>query len=188
MISFCSFVNKVTQPGGLIFLLILMGCCLCLTAPGKTVTKPNHAIYLSMTEIELRPGEKGVIQIKVFSDDLQNALKNYSHTYQSAGLNQYFEKNRGLAERYFQTHFRLSMNQKKVDFWLSDFRIENDAHFITFHFKAIPNLTTISLEADFFMELFPTQTNVVKVNREGNNPYFFKFTRPTRPEVLTWTR
>lgn len=187
MIATNSNRNLRTKLTNYIYMLVMSVCCWCIMALGERTPLPDHALYLSMTEIELTPGANGRVQIKVFSDDLQNALRNYSETYRAADLHQYFEKNRALAEQYFQAHFRLSINEKKVSIQLEDFQIENDAHFITFHFSPPTNIQQISLEADFFMELFPTQTNVVKVSKSGE-PYFFKFTKPTRPEVLTWTR
>lgn len=161
--------------------------CLSVFAFQEKATLPDHALYLSMTEITFTASGAGIVRIKVFSDDLQNALKNFSDTYKPEDLYHFFGKNQSLATEYFKAHFQLSINGGKVNYQLSDFQIENDAHFITFQFIPPSAVQSIRLEADFFMELFPTQTNVVKVSKAGK-PYYFKFTSPTQPETLTWTR
>ena len=161
-------------------------CCLLGLAITQKKLYPAHALYLSMTEIQLNADGTGEIEIKVFSDDLQNALKNYSGTYQPADLQNFFSKNKALAAEYFGAHLHLLLNEDIIKYQLVNYEIENDAHFITFQFRNPLDANRLSLEADFFMELFPTQTNVVKVNRAGEQ-YYYKFTKPTRPQVLTWT-
>ncbi len=181
--------KKILQPlqKRLNFWVVMSICCLLGLAFTQEKLHPAHALYLSMTEIELSADGTGNIEVKVFSDDLQNALRNYSSAYQPADLENFFDKNKGLAGQYFRTHLRLLLNEDTVKYQLVDYDIESNAHFITFHFTTPPDALSLSLEADFFMELFPTQNNVIKVNKAGEQ-YYYKFTKPSQTQILTWAR
>ncbi len=154
---------------------------------GGTAPLPEHALYLSVSELEIVSDGPSTIRIKVFSDDLQNALINFSQQYQPAGLQTFFEKNTLLAQEYFEEHLQLKVDGEPVSYNYTGHTIEGDAHFITYQFHEEKEITRISMEADFFMELFPTQTNIIKVKRQ-NEQLHFKFTHPTTPQAFTWTR
>lgn len=148
---------------------------------------PEHALYLSVSEVKLQPEGISTIRIKVFSDDLQNAIRNFSAQYQHASLQEFFEKNERLIMQYFQEHLQLSINGRPVRYTYQSHTVEQDAHFITYRFNWEGEAAKISMEADFFMELFPTQTNIVKVQQQDEQLYF-KFTHPAGPQEFTWSR
>ncbi len=147
--------------------------------------RPEHAIYLSVIEVEVIASGESKLRIKIFSDDLQNALRNFSNDYQHHDLQHYFAQNQALAEQYFQAHLKISVNRKPVSMSLQNFTIENDAHFVTFSMSTPTSPNKMEVQADFLMELFPTQTNVVKVLYR-DEAYYLKFTKGTASQVLTW--
>jgi hypothetical protein len=149
-----------------IYLLPLLILCF----PG---TQPDHAFYLSVTEVNLE--KQGEVSVKVFSDDLQNALRNYSSQYRAANLKTYYEKNKELALAYFQEHLRFEADGKIMTLKYLSHSIEQDAHFISFRMDLQEKTTRLKVKAAFLMELFPTQINVLKL-RKGEQLYFLKFT------------
>jgi hypothetical protein len=174
-------IGSYTFPSvkSLLFLSMLLLC--------SAFRAPEHALYLSVSEVKLQPEGKSTIRIKVFSDDLQNAIRNYSSAYQHDGLQEFFEKNERLIMQYFQEHLQMSINGKPVRYSYQEHSVEQDAHFITYRFSWEGEATKISMEADFFMELFPTQTNIIKVQQQDEQ-FYFKFTHPAGPQEFTWSR
>ena len=147
--------------------------------------KPNHAIYLSLTDIEIVEGE-AKLKVKVFSDDLRDALKNYQSTeYKPADLQNFFSLNQDLANEYFRAHFQIRVENVQADLLIKGFSIEGDAHFINFSCALPQNFKDITVKADFLMELFPTQTNVVKL-KNGAQTQYLKFNMPVVPQTLNF--
>ena len=148
---------------------------------------PNHAIYLSLSDMTF---EKNLVtvQVKVFSDDLQDALKNYDGAgYSPADLDHFFALNEPLAARYFGEHLQVSINNKNVLFDYQGFSIEKDAHFIRFEAKLSAPAQKVAVKADFLMELFPDQSNVVKVV-QGQQVRYLRFSQPAAWQPLIFER
>jgi|GEM_PF-1162508 len=146
---------------------------------------PNHALYLSITDMEISES-KADFKVKVFSDDLRDALKSYRPSeYKPADMQRYFSLNQDLANNYFEEHFLLWAGEKKLALQVKGATIENDAHFINFSCSIPQNLKELRVKADFFMELFPTQTNVVKV-KSGAQVQYLKFNMPVVPQKLSF--
>ena len=111
----------------------------------------DHAIYISVLEIDAQQ-----MKVKVFEDNLQDALRNDSNS----------------IEGYFRKKIKLEINGNPVGFDLSDTSLEGDSYWITFRLRPHEKWESFSLEANYLMELFPDQTNVVKVLTE--EPQFFR--------------
>lgn len=114
----------------------------------------DHAVYISVLEIDNQQ-----MRVKVFSDDLADAIRNDSSS----------------IEAYFQKKIKLKINEQPIDFTLHEVSVEGDSHWITFNLYGPATWQTFALEADYFMELFGDQTNVVKVT--GEKPQFFRLTK-----------
>ena len=114
----------------------------------------EHAIYLSVLELD---GQE--MKVKVFTDNLEDAIKNDASS----------------IEGYFQKKINLQINEEKLSFCLKEMTEEGESHWITFGFNAPETMKSLHLEASYFMELFPDQTNVVKVI--GDKLYFFRLTK-----------
>lgn len=140
---------------------------------------PVHAIYLSLTELELTQST-AEFNVKVFSDDLRDALKNHNpSTYQPAELHQLLSFNEDLTQAYFDHHLQLTADGTNLSLHLVGHNIEGDAHFINFQTELPDNSSELTINASFLMELFPTQMNVVKVNK-GSQMQYLKFNHPAR--------
>jgi len=146
---------------------------------------PTHAVFLSLTEGEVA-GRVIHFRVKVFSNDLQDALKNHSPSeYTPADLNQFFSLNEDVAKNYFEEHFQLWIDKESLALHLEEFDIEGDAHFISFRASIPEHLKELTVKASFFMELFPTQINVVKV-KKGAQLKYLRFDKPDAPQTLSF--
>jgi len=134
----------------------------------------SHALYLSLTEIKIEQDTMKVV-VKVFSDDLRDALKNHDpQKYRPSDLSLFFSKNKMIAIDYFNDNLKLHADNSRLTLTLEEHSVEGDAHFISFRSYLTKPMKTLSADATYLMELFPTQLNVIKVY-SGENTYFLKF-------------
>ncbi len=131
---------------------------------------PNHAVYLSVLEMDQEQ-----MKIKVFTDNLQDAIRSDAESFTPSGKQTFPETNKSAIEAYFQKKILLRINGKAIGFYLEETTIEGDSYWVTLTLETHEKWEVCHLEASYFMELFPDQTNVVKVISES--PQFFKLTK-----------
>ena len=125
----------------------------------------EHALYLGTIQLKYEEhSDVAHLELKVFSDDLQSAIRNAYETFKPGPLDDLFTQNQPLIESYFSEHLQLEINGTPQVLQLIHNEQLNDAHLVKFEFKTPSIWKQLDLTADFFMELFPTQTNVVSVS------------------------
>jgi len=139
----------------------------------------DHAIYLSVVEIDHSAGGSASIKIKVFTNDMEDALKNEFQKSINLVEPGACESNKIEIVNYFAKHFLCSINGTDVSLSFRSCELTGDA--IWFHFEVAcpPNWNEIKITADYFLELFPTQSNVVSINHDNKK----KFIRLTQSNV-----
>lgn len=130
----------------------------------------DHAVYLSVLEID---GKQ--MRAKVFTDNIQDAIRNDSEEFVPTAEEEFPNRNRSAIEKYFQKKIELEINNRGVSISLQEASLEGDSYWITFHLETAEKWETFYLKADYLMELFPDQTNVVKIINE--KPRFFRLTK-----------
>ena len=125
----------------------------------------EHALYLGTLQLKFEEQlSEAHLDVKVFSDDLQSAIRNASEDFQAGPLSELFAHNRPLIEAYFHEHVQLQINGTPQVLKLYSNEQINDTHILQFKIKCPKSWTRLEITGDFFMELFPTQTNVVSVS------------------------
>jgi len=130
----------------------------------------DHAIYISVLEIDSKQ-----MKIKVFTDNLQDAVRNHAGSVTFTGDKNFPETNEQVVEEYFREKISLKINEKSIDFFIQTITLEGDSYWITMALEAPEKWRSFYLEATYFMELFPDQSNMVKV--KNDKPKFFRLTR-----------
>lgn len=140
-------------------------------------TSADHALYLSFTEIDV---EAQTIRIKAFSDDLENALRNFEGSFHGNNTVNFLRGNEQILQDYFRDKLLITLDKRPVTLIYTSASIENDAHFLDFEFQTSPAVREMEVKADFFMELFPSQSNVVQV-KMGREKRYLRLThdKPT---------
>lgn len=122
----------------------------------------DHAIYLSTLKLEVE--EQAVrITIKVFEDDLRDALRAHHGHLIDTTSSTFHEEVKG----YFDSHLSIG---KHMDLTIEGVSLIGDSYVVT----AVDQQqldTSILIEADYFMELFPTQQNVLHLVHGDNTKY-----------------
>lgn len=118
----------------------------------------DHAIYISVLEIEEKQS-RTELRVKVFTDDLANAVKN-SFTNDVVMIEDFPSENEALIEAYFKDHLILKSKSRELDYYFIEYKTVGDSYWFTFEVLGSIGLLH-SIKADYFMELFPTQQNIV---------------------------
>lgn len=123
-----------------------------------------HAIYIGTIKMEHHEAQDNtLIKIKVFSDDLQNVIK---HAY---SMEQLLEKNllcgnKERLQQYFNQHLQIWINGKIQPLEISHCETINDVHLLSFGIHSPIYWNTFRVRANFLMELFPTQSNIIQLH------------------------
>lgn len=143
-----------------------------------------HAIYLSVVEIDhSQLNETAEIRIKVFANDMEDAFRNEFGDQINFSNPASCSSQKGKIESYFQKHFSCSIDGKKASLSLKQCEPNGDA--IWFHFQSpcAKTWNLLEVKADYLMELFPTQSNVVSVYN-GDDKRFVNLTKSNSSQQI----
>ena len=130
---------------------------------------PTHALYLSVMEVTDK-GNTTHISVKVFQNDLQTAVCDFAGL-PATGLDEFISHNRPSVDRYFQQHLKLMADGAPMQLTLQQIEAVGDSYWVTFDGKST-NWTRLNIHADYLMEIFPTQENIVTVtDAHGSRKY-----------------
>lgn len=129
-----------------------------------SAVSPEHALYIGVIQIIYEEeNAETKIQIKVFSDDLQSVLQNELGYEEVPSIEELCTNTSLPIEAYFKKQLTVKANKIPIDFTLIDCEQINDVHLITFKTSKVSDWQVCSIEASFFMELFPLQSNIVNL-------------------------
>jgi len=133
----------------------------------------DHALYLAVIQVDHRNGGANAeITVKVFMDDLQNALRNFSAAdFSISAPEECCEKNYRLAAAYFSEHLSCRINGRPLTMALRDCRPEGDVFLLQFDMGCPVDWQELDMKADLFMEIYPTQSNVVSILHGAEKRY-----------------
>ena len=139
----------------------------------------SHAIYVSVVEIE-----QGSINVKVFANDLEDAIFNHSRQRPDL-LNADCGQSKVLIANYFNDHLTCTIDGKEQKFTLVSCEVNDISLWLTFDFKSPATWGQVELTADYLMELFPTQSNVVSITYQTEKR-MFRLTKESSTEIITF--
>lgn len=154
--------------------------------PIELVKNYNHAIYISVVEIEHQDlGNNAKIKIKVFTDDFKDAIMNASKKRIEFSKGQTCSNYKTVVEGYFDKHFKATINGEPLSITFISCELNGDSVWLYFDMDCPANWKDISVSADFLMELFPKQSNVVSIYH-GNHKRFFRLTLNSITKKITF--
>ena len=132
----------------------------------------DHALYVSVIELEHEnKATKYSFSIKVFKDDLANALRNFESSADVRDLSQLVDRNKRIINDYFGKQLKIKVGKTEVSFLLKDSQDENDAVFLNFEGLCPAKWNSISIKAPYFTEVYPDQSNIVQLEDSGRKFY-----------------
>ncbi len=166
------------------FLLIVsLLCGHFIAVPNTTV---NHAIYLSVAEIVHGKGKSTAsVRIKVFTNDMEDAIMNEFGQKINLSDTSDFALHKKTIESYFQKHFQITIDGKQQVISLHHSSLVGDAVWFHFDLECHENWEEVVLKADYLMELFPTQSNVISLEHNSKKQ-FIRLTGTKKSDTLTF--
>ena len=156
-----------------------------LLNPGSNEHRTIHALYVSVLEIEKeRSSEKATIMVKIFSDDLEDAI--YNHAQQRLdlqGMN--CGQGKTYINNYFNDHLKLSVDGKDQSYSYLSCEVNDISLWLTFEFTTSTSWNEVEITADYLMELFPTQSNVVSITYHSEKR-MFRLTKGATTENISF--
>lgn len=136
-----------------------------LTAFQSTKQIEEHALYIGVIKIDHEPNEeKAIMTMRVFSDDLKSALRN-TFGYESISEKPSFcDDYESYINQYFIKRFTCTVNRQAIKYRLSSCNRTEEVSDLEFLLDCPSTWDSAKVEAEFFMELFPNQSNIVKIN------------------------
>lgn len=133
-----------------------------------------HPIYISNTEINYKEDTKKIeIAIKIFSDDLQEAISKKHGTTIEIGTEREPENAEDLIMKYLQENFKIELNGANVPFEYVHRYLEKKDFFALWILVQVPKVRTIKslkLYNNILIDTHSEQQNIINF-REGLNAY-----------------
>jgi hypothetical protein len=144
----------------------------------------DHAIYVSVVEIvDLPLKQKGSLKVKVFTDDLEDAILN--KTGEKFKLTKNCERNLDVVAAYITDHLRLTINEHPVKFTPIGCENVDISIWLEYQFAYTGDWSNVDIYCDHLIELFPTQSNVFSV-RYNNEKRMFRLTQSKKSTRLSF--
>ena len=130
---------------------------------------PDHAFYIAVIEINhTAHAKEAELTVKVFSDDMCDALRNASQSAEAVEPEQVCTKYAEELADYFAGHLSLYLNANPTQLKLNGCEEIGDTYQLSFSMACPEEWDELRITADFLMELFPTQSQMVHIAHNGN--------------------
>jgi len=162
----------------IIFLASLLTFVSC--AVGSTRGSAAHALYIGMVELHFpEAGNVANLRVKVFRDDLQSAVRAaLPARYRPAPKEkEWITHNREAVIGYFRQKLEFSSQHTILKYKMVASSRENDLYLLDFTLQCPQKWQTLQLRADFFTELFPTQSNIIRWEKGKGEASFARTSR-----------
>jgi len=145
-----------------------------------------HPYYVSVTEVEYKPAT-GEIEIacKIFTDDLELALKQSFQEQVDLYNPSQKERNERLLSTYLQKHLVLTGNNRKLPLVLVGSEIQEEAYWSYLLVKQVPRLKSLTVNNDLLYHARKDQINIIhfRVKEERRS---HRLTYPDDTYTFTW--
>lgn len=153
---------------------------------GQKRKMPDHAIYIGVIQFDHQElGAAATIHVKVFKDDLRDALRNAFPDREVGKENTLCQDSPARLTDYFARHFSGAINGQPLEMELRECRRENEVYWLQFSAPCPADWRSVEIKADFFMELFPTQSNMVTLYH-GEDRRFLRLTKKASSQRFEW--
>ena len=148
----------------------------------RKLSAEDHAIYISVIKIQHAVNASTAsVYMRVFTDDFKNALRNrfgYESILEKPTFCTDYES---YINEYFSKKFVCQINSERVEYRLMNCEKTEEVYHLEFIMDCPTRWNSAVIEAPFFMELFPNQSNIVNIE----NGSLKRFGRATKGnEVL----
>lgn len=127
-----------------------------------------HPLHLSVSDVVYQPESNSLeITQRLFSDDLEDALRNFSGQKADVLNPPDPEQLSALIGDYLLEHFRLQLNGKPVQLNYLGYEIEGEAVWVYLEVPGVRRVREIGIQNTTFFELFDDQVNLINIEKDG---------------------
>ena len=155
---------------------ILLAFLAVLTSSfSKVEIDTDHAIYVSVLEISYKGDGKGQLKLKLFADDLEDAIFNHIAKRYDLLKGDCNSANEAILN-YLDRHLVLIIDDDPKKLRFIGCELNDISLWTSFEFTAASEWERVAVKADYLMELFPTQSNVVSITH-GDQKQMFRLVK-----------
>ena len=122
--------------------------------------------------------------IKVFANDLEDAIFNQAQQRPDL-LNGNCNQSKILISNYFKKHLMFKIDGKEQGYRYLSCEVNDISLWLTFEFTSSSTWGEVEITADYLMELFPTQSNVVSITYHSEKR-MFRLTKNSTSETINF--
>lgn len=145
----------------------------------------KHPFYISVVEIKHDAKSQNLnISVKLFTNDIENALKKTSRPGVTKTIDLLNPKNKSEMEtelmNYIKQRFSITINLKPTNLDFIGYEKEEDAIWIYLEVKKVNQPKTLKINTKLLYDFLPLQTNIVHVEINGIK----KSSKVTNPDSI----
>ena len=145
----------------------------------------SHEFYISITQIDHNPKNDSLeISVKMFTDDLENAIESYNDVKLRLGGEKEHESSTQLIQDYVLENLELSQNGKDIKLNFIGKKVELDVTWCFLEAKDIKSISSLTVENNLLLDVIESQTNIVHVNYQDENSSLMLNKVNTKDKVL----
>jgi len=145
---------------GIFHILVLMGVLI--------LSGFSHKFYVSISQIEVNDDNKTLeISMRLFSHDLEEAIQKEKDEKLLLGSKKENPEAEKLIGLYVKKHFKIIQADKKLDYKVLGFELENDIIWIYVEAGVSQDISEISVFNDIISDLFEDQKNIINLKNKG---------------------
>ena len=142
----------------------------------------DHAIYLSTIRIH-DEDDHLIMQVNIFEDDLRDALRDHhGEVIDTSALDFEIRVN-----DYMKEHLVINLNDDIRLLVVKDVIRVGDTYQVAYSPIPVSSIAKIALEADYLMELFPMQQNILQLEYQDHQ-YYHIFKKGSSYSEIVLTR
>jgi len=129
-----------------------------------------HPFFMSVIDISHNPKEASLeISVRVFSDDLEKTLQQYSK--QKINILSQHQNEKAIIEKtllaYMTEHLKLSVNGKPARFLLVGYEQQMESTWCYFEIDKQPVVNQVAVDCSLLYDYETNQVNIVHVKSKG---------------------
>ncbi len=144
----------------------------------------NHPIYISTTDVSIED-EKMNIVIKLFLNDLEDALRLNNGFSISIDENKKLNKNFEFVESYLNDNFNIFINSKELEMVYSKRNIINDVLQLNATLKVNEEILSIRITNKILLDVYDNQSNVLFI-KNSEKKEFYKFDKTNQDKLFIY--
>lgn len=145
-----------------------------------------HPFYVSISEINYKSETKSLeISLRIFTDDLENAIQDWSHKKLYLGESNEITQADSLLKQYIFQVLSIEIEDEKLKLIYLGKEVEQELTWIYLETNNITDFDKITISNRLLFQSFPSQTNLIHLNHRQKTKSLL-LTKNNPSDELVW--